>query len=119
PLQPGDIGHEIVQAQEQRVDPARLDFAAALPPVDQEPEIPGGVVPALASAHELDLQLALVESGLGLLAERLELVVEAVEQGGIGHGVLQRVMKLPTAESGDHESYIQKAGRGLRHAPRT
>src|SRR5687767_8146801 len=53
--------------------------------MDQQAEIAGRVVLLAPVPQELDLELAFVEGGLGLLAELGELLVQAVEQRGLGH----------------------------------
>ena len=87
PLQPGDLLLQIIQPQQEGVHPARLRLPAPLAAMDQQAQVARGVVLLAAVTQQLDLQLALVERGLGLLAELRELLVQAVEQRGPGHVV--------------------------------
>src|SRR4051794_4339744 len=80
-LELGDVSLEIVQPQHQRIDSPWLQLAATLPLVDQEAEISRGVVLSPAHPKQLDLELTLVQCGLGFLAERLQLLVQPVEDG--------------------------------------
>jgi len=80
-LQPGDLALEIVEPQQERVDSARLDRSSAFPPVKDEAQLSRGAVLPPTNPKQLDLELALVQSGLGLLPEGLQLLIQAIEQG--------------------------------------
>jgi hypothetical protein len=77
--QPGELGFEAVQLEQQRVSPPRLDLASPLALVEEQTEFARRVVAFPAGPHELDLQLALVQRRLRLLRQSLELMVEPIE----------------------------------------
>src|SRR5712691_3698279 len=87
-LQASDLASEIIQAHQQAVHPTLIDLTAALPPVDQQAQVPRRVVLLAAETQQLDLKLPIIQRGLRLLAERLELLIQSVEQRGLGHRVL-------------------------------
>jgi hypothetical protein len=80
-LQPGDLTLEIVEPQHERVDSARLDRSSPFPPVKDEAQLSRGVVLPPANPKQLDLELALIQSCLGLLPEGLQLLIQAIEKG--------------------------------------
>ena len=56
-------------------------WSSAFPPVKDEAQLSRGVVLPAANPEQLDLQLALIQSGLGLLPEGLQLLIQAIEEG--------------------------------------
>ena len=59
----------IIEPEQEGIYPARLRLPAPLPAMDQQAQVTRGVVLLAAVTEQLDLQLALVQCGLGLLPE--------------------------------------------------
>jgi hypothetical protein len=77
---------KIVETLHEGVDAPGIDLLAPFSPMYQHPQVACRAIPPTLHAKELDLELALAEGGLRLLAESLELVVEPVKQSGLVHG---------------------------------
>jgi hypothetical protein len=76
--EPGDVGLEVVEPQQQRVRPALLDIRPPLPPMHEEPEVAGDRILLSPESEQLDLQLPLIQRRLRPPAERLQLAVQTV-----------------------------------------
>jgi hypothetical protein len=87
-FQARDLSRQFVQAHQQAIHPALIHLPAALPRVDQQPQVARRIVLLPAETQQLDLKLAFIQRGLRLLAEGFELLIQPVEQCGLGHRVL-------------------------------
>jgi hypothetical protein len=77
-LEPRDIGFEIVEPQQEGVEPPRLHFPAPFPPVHEQSDIARRGVLLAAEAEQLDLKLAFIQRGLSAAAKRLQLAIQAI-----------------------------------------